>query len=814
MDGNGLKPTPETGNSQNIVCAGSDRDATMGVAPAAGSSEASPKLRSIGPYRMVRLLGEGGMGQVWLAEQTAPVRRMVALKLIRVGVYDAGMLRRFESERQSLAMMEHPTIAKVFDAGATPDGQPYFVMEHVAGVPITQYCDERRLGIREHLALFMQVCEGVQHAHQKAIMHRDLKPANILVAEVDGKPVPRIIDFGLAKATAAADAADTMLTRAGAFMGTPAYMSPEQASDTADVDTRTDVYSLGVVLYELLTGSLPLGVPDYRRPIDEIFRELREVDPPRPSTKVRTTEKELSGEQAQLRGTEVRQLEAQLTGDLDWITLKAIEKDRERRYATPHELADDIQRYLRNEPIVARPASTAYRVRKYVRRHRIGVSVAALGALLLVGVGVMQAAQLRRTTRERDRADRITQFMTGMFKVSDPSETRGNTVTAREILDQASLDIDRGLASDPELQAQMMGTMGTVYNGLGLYPRAQSLLERALMIQRLRLGPEHQETLKSASTLGVVLYNQGLYDKAEKLQREVLDAQRRTLGSSHRDTLVSMRGLVGTLNQKGRFTEAEKIGRECLTTSRRVLGPDDKETIGAMNNLAFALHGERRYGDAENLFREALEGERRVKGPDHPDTLVILSNLSWTLQQENRLAEAAVVQRQALDIEARVLGPEHPNTLRSKNLLGRTLRHEGRYSEAEEQHRAVLVVQRRVLSPGHPDTTWTLELLGLAQSEEGKYAEAQKAFQEAIQAAGKGQSSNVLNNAWYNFACGAAIAGRRDEAIQILRQSVDKAWLRNESIAEDDDLKSLRGDPRFQQLISELGHRTASDGKQ
>jgi non-specific serine/threonine protein kinase/serine/threonine-protein kinase len=365
--------------------------------------------QALGNYRILSRLGEGGMGQVWLAEQTAPLQRQVALKLIRVGIYDDSVLQRFESEQKSLASMNHPCIAKVFDAGTTPDGQPYFVMEYVPGRPITQFCDEKKLSIKERLDLFVRVCEGVQHAHLKAIMHRDLKPSNILVEEVDGKPVPRIIDFGLARAASRTATGEDVLTRVGAFLGTPGYMSPEQANpDVQDIDMRTDVYSLGVILYELLTGFLPSEAKGGDEAFLEKLRKLREEDPPLPSTRIRAA-RDSSSSKAVERGTDLNQLVSLLKGDLDWIAMKALERDRARRYSTPSELAADIGRYLRNDPVTARPASAAYQIRKYVRRHRFGVAVAAVMALLLAGFAVMQALQLRRITRERDRANRITE---------------------------------------------------------------------------------------------------------------------------------------------------------------------------------------------------------------------------------------------------------------------------------------------------------------------------------------------------------------------------------------------------------------------
>ena len=679
-------------------------------APQAFGSASAPK--SIGDYRLVKKLGEGGMGQVWLAEQTAPVRRQVALKLIRAGMFDDALLQRFQSERQSLAIMDHPTIAKIFDAGTTTDGQPYFVMEYVPGLPITEYCDQKRLRVAERLELFIKVCEGVQHAHQKAIIHRDLKPANILVVDIDGKPVPRIIDFGLAKATTPQLAGETMFTQVGAFVGTPGYMSPEQTdSGVQDVDTRTDVYSLGVVLYVLLTGSLPFDTKQWKKqPLHEVLRHLREDDPPRPSAKI-GIEKESSGANAESRGVQPKQLASLLHGDLDWITMKALEKDRARRYGTPSELAGDITRYLRHEPVAARPASKGYRLQKYVRRHRVGVVVAAGLLLLLAGFAVAQEVQLRRVTeerdrtaRERDRANRITEFMTSMFKVSDPGEARGNSVTAREILDKASKEIETGLAHDPELQAQLMHLMGTVYDKLGLYPRAESLLRRAVDIRLQVLGAQNPDSLRSADQLAWVLLQQGRYAEAEKLARETVETQSRVLGPEKQATLDSMTTLASVYRLEGRLAESEELNRQTLDIERRVLGREHPDTLATMENLATVLDTEGHHAEAERAYRETLEIERRLKGPEHPDAVDLMNNVAVTLAEEGRYAESKEIFRETLEIRRRVLGPKHPKTAETLYNLGCVAAMSGDRDEA-------LSLLREAIDHGLPPN-YDLELNG------------------------------------------------------------------------------------------------------
>ena len=825
----------------------SDRTLSVGAAPGgAGAGQ-------IGPYRMLQLLGEGGMGEVWLAEQKKPIHRTVALKLIKAGMDTKAVVARFESERQALALMDHPNIARVYDAGSTPEGRPYFVMEYVPGLPITEYCDKRRLTVKERLELFMQVCDGVQHAHQKAIIHRDLKPSNVLVVEQDNKAVPKIIDFGLAKATAQRLTDKTMFTELGVMMGTPEYMSPEQADQREqNIDTRTDVYSLGVILYQLLVGVLPLEAKALRaQGMEAILRVIREQEPPNPSTRIRSMG-EASSITAEKRREEPRSFARHLQGELDWITMKALEKDRARRYGSPAELSADIERHLHNEPVTAHPPSAGYLAAKYFQRHRLVVVLAGTGVVLLAGFVVNQAVQLRRITRERDRADRITQFMTGMFKVSDPRQGRGNAITAREILDKASAEIDTGLTKDPELQAQMMQVMGDVYDNLGLYPRAESLYQRAIEIRRRVLGPEHPDTLRSMTSLANVLREEGRYAEAEKLIRETLNIRRRVLGPEHPDTLKSTNILATILDREGHYAEAEKLYRETLDVRRRVLGPEHPDTLASMNNLAGVLKSVGHSAEAEQLNRETLDLKRRVLGPEHPDTLSSMYNLSVVLNDEGRYAEAEKLDRETLDLRRRVLGPEHPDTLMSMNALGNVLLNEGHYPEAEKVHRDALDVKKRVLGPDnpstlmsmmnlgnvlgeeahyteaeklhretfdiqsrvlgpeHPDTLFSLANIAIDLGHEGRYSEGENLFRQAIQTASKTNQSGVVDMLWYSFGCMAAAAGRRDEALNYLGQAIDHGFRNAQQMETEDDLKSLRNDPRFESLVAKARQPAAA----
>ncbi len=776
--------------------------------------ETGPVVQTIGPYNLLKTLGEGGMGQVWLAEQTAPVRRLVALKLIKGGMYDQSVIQRFDSERQSLAIMDHPAIAKVFDAG-TSNGQPYFVMEYVPGVPVTEFCDQKRLTPRERLKLFIKICGGVQHAHQKAVIHRDLKPSNILISDRDGKPAPHIIDFGIAKATTPG-ADQTLLTQVGSFVGTPGYMSPEQAdSNVKDIDTRADVYALGVILYEMLTGCLPFDVKNWvGKPLHEVLRQIREDDPPRPSVKLKAQIAD-SAEAAAARRIEPRQLVNLISGDLDWITMKALEKDRARRYDSPNALAADIQRYLDDEPVLASPPSVMYRTQKFVRRHRIAVLGAATVGVMLIVLAVSMTVQAIRIAHERDRANReaaaaksVSDFLIGLFNVSDPREARGNTITAREILDKGSKQIETSLGAQPEVQARLMTTIGTVYQQLGLYGPAQTLFEKALDTRKRVLGPKNPDTLTSMDDLASTLRREGQFVESEKMLRQTLESQRLVIGPENPATLSTMVDLATTLGEQGRRIEQEKLLRQALEAQRRVLGPENSDTLKSMNDLADTLGAEGNFSAAEELLQQTLEIERRVLGVDHPDTLRTMFNLAADLGFDGHLADAEKLQRETLESRRRVLGVGHADTLASMDNLAEILQGEHRYAEAEALRRESLEAERRVLGPEHSWTLFSMSGLANTLSVEGRYAEADQLLRETLEVQRRTLGPDHPDTAGteYNLACNAALSGKKDEAISLLTHALNHGLSQASALhmQEDSDLQSLHGDPRFKALIEQV----------
>jgi len=629
-------------------------------------------------------------------------------------------------------------------------------MEYIAGVPITTYCDQHRMTIRQRLELFVQVCEGVQHAHQKAIIHRDLKPSNILVSEVDGKPAPRIIDFGIAKATSQPLTAETLFTQTGAILGTPAYMSPEQAgSSGVDVDTRTDVYSLGVVLYELLVGVRPLDFHELA--FDEMLRRLREDEAPHPSTKLRTLGGQVSTT-AQDRGADAASLARQLRGDLDAIALKALEKDRSRRYGSPSDLAADIERYLNHEAVFAVPPSAAYRARKFARRYRGALATIGAFVLVLILAAAVSIRQSIRANSEAAVAQAVSDFLQNdllsQASAANQSGTTGKPdphLEVRTALDRAATQIGGKFKRQPEVEAAIRDTMGQTYTELGLYPEARTQLERALDLRRRALGAENPKTLQTMGRLGRILHLQGKLAQAEALLGQTVQIGRRVLGPEHPDTLASMNHLVYVYAEEGKTAQAEALDRQTLEIRRRVLGSEHRDTLISMNNLAAVYAEEGRYAEAEAICRQNLELRRHALGSEHPDTLASMANLALYNSYQGKRAEAEALFGQTLEIQRRVLGPEHPNTLRSMNNLANVYVAQGKYAQAEALFTQILEIRRHLLGPEHPDTLLSMTHLANAYAGHGKYAQAQALYTQALETGRRAlgpENPEVFNALW------------------------------------------------------------------
>lgn len=812
------------------------------------SQEAGARAR-IGPYEVVGELGRGGMGAVYLAQRAdRAYEKRVAIKLIKRGMDTDEVLGRFRHERQILANLDHPNIARLFDGGTTEDGLPYFVMEYIEGQPIDRYCDASKLSISERLKLFRTVCSAVNYAHQNLVVHRDLKPSNILVT-ADG--VPKLLDFGIAKLLHSGTSAQTFTaTAVGLRAMTPEYASPEQVR-SEPITTASDVYSLGVLLYELLTGCRPY---QFKSPTpQEIERVITRDEPEKPSNAASGSGVTNDGQST------AKKLARQLEGDLDNIVLMAIRKEAQRRYASVEQFSEDIRRHLEGRPVIARTDALGYRAGKFVSRHRVGVAMAAAVLLLIIGFGVTMALQSARIARERDRAvaaeqvaaqqrtaaegerdraiaaeqaaaqqkaeaerardaeraqrqlaeanllraeeaeqrasaeaaranteatrakteaetaKRVSEFLIGLFEVSDPGRAKGATITAREILDKGSAKITNELMDQPKVQATLMDTMGQVYESLGLYDSAAPLHEQALKLRRQTLGNEHVAVAQSLNNLAEVLRRKGDYPRAESLYREALALRRKLLGQEHPDVAESLDNLAIVLDSRGDYNAAEPLFREALAMRRKVLGQEHEEVAETLNNLAELLRRKGNLEAAEPLLREALAMRRKLLGNEHPRVAVILDNLAIALYSKGDYEGAEPLYREALAIFRKLLGNEHPDVAINLQNLATLLYAKGDYETAEPLYRESLGIFRKQLGEEHPNVAYVMTNLARTLHGKGDYAVAEPMFRQALEMRRKKLRPGHLDIAHSLIALGQLLTdkGTPRDAESLLREGLE-----------------------------------------
>jgi serine/threonine protein kinase len=687
-------------------------DALQAKTPPSPVGAATLAGKRIGGYQLVRVVGDGGMGVVFEAEQEKP-RRVVALKVIKPGFASAELLRRFERESQVLARLQHPGIAQIYEAGSADTGfgpQPYFAMEFIHGVPLRDYAETHQLSARQRLELMAKVCDAVEHAHQRGIIHRDLKPGNVLVDEARQ---PKILDFGVARVTDS-DMQASRQTDVGQLIGTLAYMSPEQTTaDPLELDTRTDVYALGVILYELLSNRLPYQLSHQ---LPEAVRAIREEDPTRLSSISRA-----------------------YRGDVETIVTKALEKDRGRRYSSAAALATDIRRHLADEPIMARPASMTYQLQKFARRHKgLVLATAAVFATLVAGV-IVSTTEAVKARRAEQTAQAVNDFLQNDLLAQATANAQASPTTkpdpelkVRTVLDRAAAKIGGKFDRQPDVEASIRDAIGQAYQGLGLYAEAHTQLERTLALQRRVLGAENPTTLKTLNLLGWTAFLQSKFPEAETLLNQSLKSWRRVLGAANPGTLGAMSKLGSVYRSQGKYAQAETLLSQTLEIQRHTLGPEHEDTLVSMIGLASVYSDQGKYSQAEALDSQTLEIFRRVSGPEHPDTLYCMNNLARDYLYQGKYPQTEALFSETMETRRRVLGPEHPDTLISMNNLANVYWAQGKYMQAEALYSQTLDIQRRVVGPEHRSTLMTTSNLAVVYGLQGKYAQAEALFSQAL----------------------------------------------------------------------------------
>jgi serine/threonine-protein kinase len=751
-----------------------DTEALLGVLDRSGAR--------VGPYRLLRRLGAGGMGEVYLAErEDGQFRRHAALKLIKPGLDTERVVRRFRAERQILARLQHPNIARLFDGGVTEAGLPYFAMEYVEGEPIDVYCDRRRLSIDERLALFTTVCRAVHFAHSNLVIHRDLKPENILVADgEDGRAVVKLLDFGIAKVLEEDGAAT--LTQAGGRVMTPAYASPEQVRGEA-VSTATDVYSLGVVLYELLAGCRPFGAEGASS--EALSAAILTEEPERPSTVVAHASETRAGASGEdvghARSLPLERLRRRLSGDLDVICLKALRKAPGRRYGSAESFGSDVERHLAGLPVTARPDTLVYRTRKFVGRHRRGVLTAAAVTLLVAALvafyTVRLAAERDHARVEAEKSAAVASFLEDLFAVANPSESRGATVTAREILDAGAQRIEEDLAGQPDVQVEMMTVIARVMHGLGLYEEEKRMLESALVIAQGR--PDGGEAIPSImKQMGRLWMKRGDYVKADSLFRLALDGYARRFGAESMEAVGVLNDLGVALKEQYRLEEAETVYRQALAINRRI-GEDTLALSVSMNNLAELYRRMENFPAAESLHRENLALARRIYGEPHPNVAASMNNLALTLIAQEKLEEAEPFFRASLRMRQTLYGADHPDLAPGYRNLGGLMKSLGKYASADTLYHRALAINRKHFGADHPRVLSDVNVIGSLKKAEGDYDAADSLFRYVLALREKrlGPDDPLLAQAVNNVASVLSARGDHAGAAVQYRKALD-LWRR------------------------------------